>query len=793
MSLCAPIATPLEPILEKKEIKNARNNSSRHPIKGRQSRKATAKKKALGFDTETSGLDTHIGKCWSLQFGTRERQVLIPLNGKPRRFNLQAFIDILLDERIVKIAHNAAFDIKVLWALGLDIENIHCTRVAEALLKAGLFGDNSLAGLIYRYFDVKMSKEERKDFYCAADDKPAEERGMQSKFELSGCKWTPELIEYAVGDVAYLVPLMEAQLLKLQEEKMDNLFNRIEKPLVKVTASIERRGVKMDRESCKAYQEEMTVKADKLEKSLVYGDKNAPVGSEEYKGFDLYWKEYALSVYKKNHAIWEEWRTVWEKVKKDNNSREGRKLSEQAKAKREEYKLVQPFKTPPKPPKDINLNSSVQKQHALAQAGVFLKNTQKATLQDAAGEHPLIELLVEFSKYKKLSEMSEIYHKINPVTGRIHQTLNQNVDTGRFSSTNPNLTNIPARSDEGARFRQLFIADKGNELGVADYSAIELVIIGIRSKDKNLLHALDNDLDLHCWTMSKFLDCDYDSLVSLKDYNADKKKIPTKDQVTHILAARKRFENQFNLQELTKCDITVAGMHKWVKTFREYCKTLTYGIAYGLSAFGLSRRFHCEYEEAQRFIDVFFQVYPGIKSWLDRQSDFGERNGYSKTASGRRRYYKRPRKPERQDTIDEINRLLKQQKRDALSLSPSETNELWDQVTKRLYKEYKQTINRIRRQAANHPVQGGSADITKWAMVLYERWWVPFCKETGLDHLKLGIVLTVHDELVIEAPKKFIDTAIAKLKDCMEIAAKDFLGFTANIVVSPVKTSYWKK
>lgn len=742
---------------------------------------------ALGFDTETSGLDSHVGKVWSIQIGTPELQVLIPLNGQPRRFNLDWLMDIFLDKNIVKIAHNAAFDIKVVWSLGLDIHNVWCTRVGEQLLNAGLFGNNGLAATLERYFGVKLSKEERKDFYCDVDGKSCEENGTRSVFDVSGCKWTPELIDYALDDIGHLVPLMQAQYARIDEEGMIPLVTQIEMPLVKVTAAIEYRGVKIDRAKCKAYQEEMATHSILAKTKLIYGDKNAENESDEQKGLDTYWKQYAVPVYEENYRIWEDWKKVWEQAKKDFNSREGRKLTEEAKAKREEYKLKQPFKTPPKAPEDLNLNSSNQLLRAFEQAGVYLKNTRKETIQDAAGESPLLDLLIEYKKYYKLSQMSEIYEKINRVTQRIHQVLNQNVDTGRFSSSGPNLTNIPARSDEGARFRSLFVAEKGNLLIGADYSAIELVIIGIRSKDKVLLEALSKDLDLHCWTMSKFLNCDYEALVALKEGKQ------TPAQQYTVVQARMRFEKSFNLPELKKCSGEKDGMQKWVKTFRDYCKTLTYGIAYGLSAFGLSRRFHCDAEEAQRFIDVFFQVYSGIKRWLDRQADFAEDNGYSKTASGRRRYYKRPFMPKHKDISDEVSKLLKQQGRDVESLSPKEKNSIWEQTSKRLWREYHQTMNRIRRQASNHPVQGGSADITKLAMVLFEYWWIPFCVANGVDWRKFGLVLTVHDELVVECPKKFVATAKAKLKECMETAAKEFLGYAANIVVTPSETEFWKK
>jgi DNA polymerase I-like protein with 3'-5' exonuclease and polymerase domains len=328
-------------------------------------------------------------------------------------------------------------------------------------------------------------------------------------------------------------------------------------------------------------------------------------------------------------------------------------------------------------------------------------------------------------------------------------------------------------------------------LGVADYAAIELVIIGIKSGDKKLLHALNNNLDMHCWTMSHFLNCSYDALVRIKD-NKEKHEAKKQDY-EEVSKTRKKFERDFSLPDLKKLPQDNAGIEKWVSTFRGYVKTLTYGIAYGLSSFGLSRKFHCEPDTAQQFIDVFFSIYPSIKKWLDKQSDFAEKYGYSKTGSGRRRYYIRPRKPSSQDVDKEFDRILKQQDRDPDSMSDEEYNQLWDDVEKRLYRQYRQTLGRIRRQAANQPIQGLSADITKRAMVLFEEWWKIYCESHGIDRFKYGIVLTVHDELVIDVPKKHIKNAVEHLKWAMEYSAKSLLGDSANIVVKPIVTPFWVK
>ena len=737
--------------------------------------------KAIGVDTEASSLDPHTAKLWSVQFGNEHFQAMIPVNNS--MFDIGEFQDMLLDDGIVKIMHRATYDLKILRRRGWDTNGVYCSRTMEQIISAGYYSDTSLAGCLRRYLGVNMSKTARKDFYCDVDGKEADANGTQTLFEFNNMEWTEELIDYAMGDVEHLVPLMRKQVEKLKDAGLLPLAQKIELPLVYVTSLIEERGVKLDRDKTMAFQREMTTHAEAAEITVV-------------KEFDWHWQEYAMPIYKKNRIIWDEWKEVWEKVKKNNNSREGRKLSEEAKRNRQEHKLVQPFKVPPKAPVRINLKSPQQMRAALDHAGVTIPNMQHDTLVNAAVEHPMLFDYVEYKKFLKLAQMSEIHAKINPATGRIHGELNQNVDTGRYSSKNPNLQNIPARTKEGERFRELFIASVGNILIIADFSAIELVIIGIKSGDKNLLHALNNNLDLHCWTMSHFLGCPYEALVAVKDYKSalSIKNIEegigcsTRD-IQHVAEARRSFQKKFKLPELD----SATDLVKWVNIFRGYCKTLTYGIAYGLSSFGLSRKFHCEPDTAQQFIDVFFSIYPQIKSWLDLQADLAMDRGYSKTTSGRRRYYRRPQKPTNKDIESALTAFLKEQKRDPDSLSREEEDELWEQMSKRLWREYKQTIGRIRRQAANQPIQGLSADITKLAMVMWEDWWAEFAPAHGISIFKFGIVLTVHDEIVLDVPKKVKDKCKEMLKWAMETAAKKMLGNDANIVVKPIESPFWKK
>lgn len=750
---------------------------------------------AVGVDTETSSLDPYTSKLWSIQIGHADLQVLLPMT---KLKNIGEFKDLLMDEDIIKVFHRATFDLKILWNAGLDANNVWCTQTIEQILNAGMFADASLAGTLRRRFGVDMSKAERKDFYTCGDvdcanyaKRAPDSCGHNTLFETSGRVWTPELQEYALKDVEYLVPLMEQQRDELIEEKMDKLASKVELPLVYVTALMEYRGVKIDRKACMAFQQEMANIA-KQEGELLT------------KALDEPYQRVARKIYDDAMKVYMRWRSAHDKVLEstngmresyiNENNRKCSRLSEEARALRAASVAAAPYNVKPKEPKTINLNAPYQVRLALHAEGVELPDMQRATLEDAKEEHHLIAAIVEHKKYTKLAQMAEIYEKINPVTSRIHPTFNQNVDTGRYSSRDPNAQNIPARSGEGKRFRSLFVADKGNVFVGADFSAIELVIIGVLSRDKNLLYALNNVADLHCFTMSKALGVEYDAVFSVKD---GKKNNPSESFLKTMEHARKVFEADFRFPDL----LSMTDIIDWVNGLRTNFKNMTYGVAYGISKFGLSKRFHCETETAQDFIDLFFSkpVYPTVRRWLDGLSDFGEDNGYSTTVAGRRRYYRKPKRPSSKDITEGVIQYLKNHFKPEPEqsvydiVSKAEWQRLYDEMATRLNKEYFQKINRIRRQAANAPIQGTSADITKLSMVYFEDWFAEYAEEHGLDIRKYGIVLTVHDELIVEVPKKHGKAAHDALKDCMQRAAHMFLGNNVKIDVQPKIMQCWEK
>lgn len=341
--------------------------------------------------------------------------------------------------------------------------------------------------------------------------------------------------------------------------------------------------------------------------------------------------------------------------------------------------------------------------------------------------------------------------------------------TGNCS--NPNLQQIPAKSDEAKEFRALFRPIDGYKFVGADLAGIELVIIAYFSKEQVLIDAINNDLDLHCFTMSLFLNCPYESVLAAKN----SKGTSLFDEV--LLRSRKEFEAQFSMPELAKKESLI----DWVKTLRDYTKTLTYGLAYGLSAFGLSRKFHCSYEDAELFIARFFQGYPSIKKFLGNLENIGYERMYAVNPLGRRRWFLAPKKRQYDDVEKEVIKFLDKQKRLWDSVTEEEWTELITKALEGSEKEYKGKINSVKRQAGNFFPQSMCADMIKLAMIRFDRNFVGDKKE--------GLILTVHDELIANVLDEHTEQASEILEEAMAYAVKKFM---PNIRVE-VKTQVMDK
>ncbi|NQS83977.1 DNA polymerase I [Pantoea allii] len=299
-------------------------------------------------------------------------------------------------------------------------------------------------------------------------------------------------------------------------------------------------------------------------------------------------------------------------------------------------------------------------------------STSEEVLAELALDYPLPKVILE---HRGLSKLKSTYTDklplmINPVSGRVHTSYHQAVTaTGRLSSTDPNLQNIPVRNDEGRRIRQAFIADKGNRIVAADYSQIELRIMAHLSQDKGLLDAFSQGEDIHRATAS---------------------------------------------------EVFGVPLSKVTGEQRRSAKAINFGLIYGMSAFGLSRQLNIGAGEAKKYMDLYFERYPGVLRYMENTRQLAASNGYVETLDGRR---------------------------------------LWLPDIK--------SSNAIRRKAAeraaiNAPMQGTAADIIKRAMIAVDSW----LQKQNDDAVRM--IMQVHDELVFEIKADAVDEASKQIRTLME-------------------------
>jgi DNA polymerase-1 len=303
-------------------------------------------------------------------------------------------------------------------------------------------------------------------------------------------------------------------------------------------------------------------------------------------------------------------------------------------------------------------------------------STAEPVLQELAHEHRLPHLILE---HRSLSKLKSTYtdtlpELINHRTGRIHTSYHQAVTaTGRLSSSEPNLQNIPIRSEQGRRIRQAFIAPDGFKLVAADYSQIELRIMAHLSGDKGLLTAFEKGEDIH---------------------------------------------------KATAAEVFGVGLNEVSGDQRRSAKAINFGLIYGMSAFGLSRQLDVGRNQAQQYIDRYFERYPGVLEYMDRIRKQAHDDGFVETLFGRRLY------------LPEINARNKQLQQGA------------------------------ERTAINAPMQGTAADIIKLAMLSVEDWLLT----EHADDARM--TMQVHDELILEVRESALDAVCKGLESRMSAAAK---------------------
>lgn len=298
----------------------------------------------------------------------------------------------------------------------------------------------------------------------------------------------------------------------------------------------------------------------------------------------------------------------------------------------------------------LNIDSNAQLKTALNKYGIEIQSTAADVLSNYIGI-PVIDAVLEYRKAEKLiSTYSEtLLNKISTVTGRLHTDFRQMVATGRLASSNPNLQNIP----HAQKYRSCFIAKEGCSLVTSDMASAELRIIGNLSGDPIFKECFIAGIDLHTRSASEIF------------------KVP---------------------------------MDKVDKKMRDSCKALSFGLLYGLSKYGLSKRLKITEKAAQELIENYFRVFKHVKKYLDYSANSALLNGYSRSVSGRKRYYNRP-----DNNNPDKNKILAS----------------------------------IKRRAMNAPIQSGNSDTIKKSMI--------YCVERlGQSNYDARLILTVHDEVVVE-------------------------------------------
>lgn len=332
-----------------------------------------------------------------------------------------------------------------------------------------------------------------------------------------------EVYEYACEDADVTLKLKNIFEKELKERNADHLFYNIEMPLVKVLAYMERNGVTVDTDSLRETSRLYTARMNEIEQEI-----------KNLVGID-----FNISSPKQVGEILFDKLKIVEKAKK-------------------------------------------------TKTGQYV--TSEEVLESLKSKHPVVRKILDYRGLKKLlsTYIDALPLLINPQTGKIHTSFNQTItNTGRLSSSNPNLQNIPVRDEDGREIRKAFIPEKGCEFFSADYSQIELRIMAHLSGDENMIEAFKEGLDIHAATAAKVY----------------KEKI----------------------EEVTKIQ-------------RSKAKTANFGIIYGISPFGLAERMGVDRKEAKDLIDGYFITYPKVKIYMDKSIQKAREKGYSETICNRRCY-----------------------------------------------------------------------------------------------------------------------------------------------------------
>jgi len=472
--------------------------------------------KEFSFDTETTSLDVHKSELVGMSFSNKQNEayyVPVPARQNEARPVASEFRKVFSDERIKKIGQNIKYDMQVLGNYDIEVKgDLFDTMIAHYLIQP----------------DLKHNLEYLASNYLNYNPVSIEELiGKKGKNQLSMRSVDIDVIrEYAGEDADLTWQLYKILADELKKNGMTELAERIEMPLIRVLADMEKAGFKLNTKNLGKYAKELRDQIISIEKEI----------------YTLAGIEFNISSPKQLGEI------LFEK---------------------------------------LNISGGIQKTKTKQYS------TSEEVLVRLKDKHDIIDKVLDYRALKKLlSTYVEALPKlINQKTGKIHTSFEQAwVTTGRLSSKNPNLQNIPIREERGREIRKSFVAsDKDHVLLSADYSQIELRLMAHLSKDANMLEAFRNNEDIHSATAGKI-------------YNI-------------------RPENV-------------------TPEMRRKAKTANFGIIYGISAFGLSQRLNISRADAKKLIDSYFNSYGKVKEYMEKSIEMAKEKGYAETIFGRRRYLK---------------------------------------------------------------------------------------------------------------------------------------------------------
>jgi DNA polymerase I len=626
----------------------------------------------ISLDTETTGLSPFNDTITTIQLGDLDNQYVFDM----RDCDITK-LKILLESNKTFIIHNAKFDYSMLKANNITLSNVYCTKLAEIILNNGKYSKSdleklhpfSLKNVYKRYFGIDIDKDTRESFI-----------GFKGPL-------TTQQITYAANDIIYAL-----EVYNKQQPLIDKLNVRpcvdLENKTVFALADMELNGVRINTSKWLDLAKSNTIKLEKTVEELdnaLFNNVESLISkyrvtSWQQELFDPTWEPRKCSV---NWASPEQVLAILTNVFKLSPTNKKDKPST------DEYSLT--------PLKDHQFVS------------ILLKHRELAKAISTYGESFILKYLQK--------------------DGKIHTTYNQIVDTGRLSSLDPNMQNIPALEE----FRNCFIADEDNLLVIGDYSSQEPRITADKSNEEVLIDFYINGHgDGHTLTTSRMY-----SIIEGKEIN-----IPPKIDEDPIALA-KHYAHPFACK-------------------RKIGKIMSLKMDYGGSAYTIKDILGVSEKEAQKFVDAYWAAYPSKKTYFDKCSEFVREHGYMRAnnITNRIEYFRE---------YGYYSNLVKQR------------------LTGQLSRDERITLMKLQgdmeRAAGNMTIQGTASDMTKTALV--------YARER-LNKYDAKLLLQVHDEIVIMANKNIVEEVSIILKQSMEEAGEVFCK-RVPMKVHPTISPFWTK